>query len=102
MLSSTRREFGTLEKVLEVPEEDLFDGLIVKTAQGIRFVDADKVREVTTRYIACDLDDAATEDLPEPEGSPTYEADPLQDEGGGIMARIGRVMGRAHWKKDGS
>jgi len=34
MLSSTGRQFGTLAKVLEIPSEDLFDGVIVKTHPG--------------------------------------------------------------------
>ena len=59
MLSSTGTQFGTLEKVLEVPSEDLFDGVIVKTQYGRRFVDRDQIAEITTEYIRCDLDDDA-------------------------------------------
>ena len=36
VLSSSNTEFGTVEHVLQVPEEDLFDGIAVKTKHGLR------------------------------------------------------------------
>ena len=34
-------ELGTVEHVLQVPELDVFDGIVVTTAGGLRFADAD-------------------------------------------------------------
>jgi hypothetical protein len=36
VLSSTGAPFGTVEHVLQVPELDLFDGIVVKTKYGLR------------------------------------------------------------------
>ena len=37
VLTATGHEIGTLEHVLQIPEEDLFDGLVVATKDGLRF-----------------------------------------------------------------
>ena len=58
VLSSTGAEIGTLEHVLEVPDLDLFDGIVVTTKGGLRFIDADQVGEITRSQIRCHLDDA--------------------------------------------
>ena len=59
VLTSTGTEIGTLEHVLEVPELDVFDGLVVSTKSGLRFVDADQVERITVRSITSRLDDDA-------------------------------------------
>jgi hypothetical protein len=100
VLSSSGRQFGTLERVLEVPEEDLFDGVIVTTEQGPRFVDRDQIAEITTKYIKCNLDDDAAANLPVPDGAPVYKADPLQDEGGSFKDWVGRKFGRGKWTEE--
>jgi hypothetical protein len=51
VLTQTGTEIGTLEHVLEVPEEDLFDGLVVATEWGLRFVDANQVELITVRHV---------------------------------------------------
>ena len=57
VLSSTGTQFGTVEHVLQVPEEDLFDGIAVKTHHGLRFVDRDQITEITTTLVRCSLTD---------------------------------------------
>jgi hypothetical protein len=98
MRSSSGREFGTLEKVLEIPEEDLFDGVIVKTSAGHRFVDRDQIDEITTRYITCNLDDAAVEALPPPSGSPVYHAH--FGATSGVKGWFNKRFGRGKWDQD--
>ena len=66
MLTATGAEIGTLEHVLHIPEEDLFDGLVVATKDGLRFVDADQVQLITAAYIRSTLDDDAARHLPAP------------------------------------
>ena len=86
VLTRDKEQFGILEHVLEVPQLDLFDGIVVwvgggaladreiqrelakghqATARnlerashsgGLRFVDADKIAAITAGYIRCDLD----------------------------------------------
>lgn len=70
MLSQTGKQFGTVERVLEIPEHDLFDGIVVATSQGARFIDADQVEQVTMAYVRCTITDEAAAVLPEPSGSP--------------------------------
>jgi len=100
MLTSSDREFGTIEHVLEIPQEDLFDGIVVKTADGLRFVDRDQVSEITDRYVICDLSDEEAADLPAPSGSPVYHADAAQDAGNSLHDKFGRMFLRRHWIED--
>lgn len=87
MLTSSGREFGTLDHVLEIPEEDLFDGVVIKTKAGLRFVDRDQIADITTRFVKCDLDDEAVQSLPPPEGTPVYRMG-------------GRRFRRPRWKRE--
>ena len=70
VLTSTGTEIGTLEHVLEVPELDVFDGLVVSTKSGLRFVDADQVERITVRSITSRLDDDAARPAAGPGRSP--------------------------------
>ena len=85
VLTRDGEQFGILEHVLEVPELDVFDGIVVWVGHGgvaewriqrelsaghrtaarlleklshsgdLRFVDADKVTAITADHIRCDL-----------------------------------------------
>jgi hypothetical protein len=98
--SQTGKEFGTVERVLEIPEEDLFDGIIVSTSSGRRFVDADQVGVVTTAYVRCTISDEQVASLPEPSGSAVYHTDPGKDLGGSLRDRLGRWFGHGRWTQD--
>jgi hypothetical protein len=100
VLSSTGTEFGKLAKVLDIASEDVFDGVIVKTHHGERFVDRDQIAEITTLYIKCDLDDDAVMALPEPSGTPVYRANPLQDEGNTFGDWLGRTFRHRKWEQE--
>ena len=100
LLSSSGQPFGTLDKVLEVPSEDLFDGVIVATNHGRRFVDRDQIAEITTEYIKCDLDDAAVASLPEPSGSAAFDADASYGEGDSFREWVHRTFGHKGWKAE--
>jgi hypothetical protein len=99
VLSSTDAQFGTVEHVLQVPELDLFDGIVVKTKQGLRFVDRDQVTEMTTTLVRCALTDDQAANLPAPKGSLVLHPDTAHDEGPTLSARFGRLFGREHWKE---
>lgn len=100
LLSSTGQEFGTLERVLEIPSEDLFDGVIVKTQHGRRFVDRDQIVEITTQYIKCDLSDIQCADLPEPSGTAVYEADAGYGVGNSFRDWVHRTFGHKGWRAE--
>lgn len=100
LLSLAGHRFGTLEKVLEIPSEDLFDGVIVSTEHGRRFVDRDQILEITTEYIKCDLDDQAAASLPEPSGAPVYDDVPGYGEGRSFREWVHRTFGHGGWKAE--
>jgi len=98
--SSTGQIFGTVEHVLQVPELDLFDGLVITTENGLRFVARDQILEITTSAVHCALTDDETAQLLPPEGTPVFGVDALQDVGPALMARLGRMFGREHWIRE--
>jgi hypothetical protein len=100
VLTATGHEIGTLEHVLQIPEEDLFDGLVITTRDGLRFVDADQVQVITRAYVRSTLDDDAAAHLPAPDGAPVYHVDALQDTGENLGDRLGRLFRRARWIRD--
>ena len=64
---------GKVEHVLAVPEDDIFDGIVLDTSVlpgGHRFVDADQVEEIFERGVLLKIDRAAAEKLPRPSPSP--------------------------------
>lgn len=71
VLTSAGKEIGTLEHVLEVPSLDVFDGIVIHTKAGLRFVDADQVGRITASYIRLEIDDEQAARLPAPTGRPS-------------------------------
>ena len=108
VLTRDGAQFGVLEHVLEVPEEDIFDGIVVWTGEGswldrriqrdlsrgeqsaarrlellqpqhLRFVDADSVAAITAGYVRCDLDAAQATTLPPPANdAPVFYANAIE------------------------
>jgi hypothetical protein len=100
VLSSTGSVIGSVEHVLQLPEEDLFDGIVVKTHDGLRFVDRDQIAQITTTAVHCALSDQEAAELPAPQGTADYHVNPFQDVGSTLSARFGRMFGRERWLKD--
>jgi hypothetical protein len=100
VLSSTGRQIGTLEHVLEVPEVDVFDGIVIATEAGLRFIDADDVQEITRSHIRCSIDDAQAAQLPPPDGAPVYRVDALADTGHSMHDILGRLFRRPRWVRE--
>ena len=100
VLSSTGKQIGTLEHVLEVPEVDVFDGIVITTKAGLRFIDADYVQRITPSHIFCSLDDSQARQLPPPDGTPVYRVDALQDSGHSLHDVLGRLFRRPHWTRE--
>lgn len=99
VLSSSGTEFGKVEHVLQVPELDLFDGIVVSTKHGLRFVDRDKISDITTTVVRCSLSDEEAGSLPAPDGPLVLHLDVAYDEGPSLSARFGRLFRRPHWKE---
>jgi hypothetical protein len=101
VLTHSGEQFGIVEHVLEVPSEDLFDGIVVYTGtlhstnphiarfemvrmghlQGhIRFVDADQVAAITPGYVKCTFEMDQVALLPLPDGPPVLHPDMARED----------------------
>jgi hypothetical protein len=98
VLTAAGRQFGTVEHVLQIPSEDLFDGIVVATDEGIRFVDRDQIDSITDVAVTTTLDDAGVQALAKPDGHPIYSVDAFDDTGHDLSDWVGRVFGRGKWK----
>jgi hypothetical protein len=77
VFASDGAEIGRVKRVLAVEDDDIFDGMIVRTKGGDRFVAADQVDEIYERGVALRLDAEEARRLPEPRPSPpVLEAEP--------------------------
>jgi len=98
--SADGQEFGTVEAVLVVEEVDVFDGIVVTTPTGIRFVDADHVGTITMDYVRTSLSAGEAASLPEPSAASVFETDAGDDAGNSISDRFGRMFGRGKWDQE--
>jgi len=64
VLTADGQELGTVSKVLDNVREHIFDGLVVATKDGKRFVDAPEVATITNRRVTLTIDAADAADLP--------------------------------------
>jgi len=100
VVSSSGTTIGTVAHVLQIESEDLFDGIVVGTDHGLRFVDRDQILEITKGSVHCSITDAEAADLPAPEGTPVFHVNAFQDVGPSLTARLGRMFGRERWIAD--
>jgi hypothetical protein len=98
--ASGGEQIGTVEHVLQVPELDVFDGIVLRTPGGLRFADADQVADITDRYVLLNLPAGEAERLGQPQAPAVYHADPSEHAGSSLHDWFGRMFGRAHWKRD--
>ena len=82
--------FGSVLAVLVDELVSVFDGIVVETAEGKRFVDADQVDSIWTTYVRTNLSAEQADRLPPPDGSTVIHIKP----GGSIAGRLGRRFGR--------
>jgi hypothetical protein len=73
--SSDGQEVGRVERVLENPREHIFDGIVITTSRGLRFVDAPEVARIAERLVTLSIDAGEAAELPEPDpGAPEFKA----------------------------
>ncbi len=106
VLARDGQQFGFLEHVLAVEEEDIFEGIVVWVGNGnwldrriqhdlsrghrsaarhlealrpheLRFVEADKIAAITVGYIRCDLSRSEVDTLEPPTGAPVFYANAI-------------------------
>jgi hypothetical protein len=129
VLTKDGEQFGILEHVLAVEEEDIFEGIVVWVGGGgwaerkiqrelsmghesatrflerfrhndLRFVEADKVAMITVGNIVCDLDTSQVALLQPPSSAPVLYANAIDQAGRGGNHLYGRMFGRARWQQE--
>jgi hypothetical protein len=90
--ASGGERIGTVEHVLAVPDDDIFDGLVLDTPSGRRFADATLVDEIFERGVVLTLGAAEAERLPEPSANPAaLAADPDDTVPHGLSDKLRRA-----------
>jgi len=98
--SSDGEVLGTVGRVLDIPDLDLFDGIVIATAQGDRFVDRDQVARITNLAVYCAITRDEATGLPVPDSAPTYRADSGQAKGNSPAAWLRQLFARPRWKRE--
>ena len=81
VIASDGATVGTVTSVLSADSEDIFHGVLVKTAHGILFAEAAVIAELHEHGVDLRIDSAAAAALPGPEHSaPVYDEDPLRQQ----------------------
>ena len=58
-------QVGTVHRALDNEREHIFDGIVLRTDDGMRFVDAPEVDRITLRQVTLTIDAADVAGLPE-------------------------------------
>jgi len=88
--TSDGHPFATVQAVLVDEKVSVFDGIVVQTEQGTRFVDADHVGTIYTTYVRTTLSAEQAANLPLPERSTVVDIKPPRS----MADRLGRMFGR--------
>jgi hypothetical protein len=83
-------QFATVHAVLVDEKVAVFDGIVVQTADGARFVDADQIGSIYTNCVCTTLSAEEAAGLPLPERSTLVEIRPPRS----MAERLGRMFGR--------
>jgi hypothetical protein len=83
---------GTVDQVLDNVRENIFDGIVVRTAEGTRFVDAPEVQRITATAVTLSIDAQQAAHLPPYQPAPPeYRANPR-------AGRLSRLLGGG-WRR---
>ena len=66
VLAADGEQVGTFDRALHHGREHLFDGMVLRTEEGRRFVDAPEVARMTGRRVTLTITAAELAALPEP------------------------------------
>jgi sporulation protein YlmC with PRC-barrel domain len=88
--TSDGSHFATVQSVLVDEKVSVFDGIVVQTPEGARFVDADHIESIYTTYVRTKLSGEQAANLPLPEASTLVDIKPPRS----MADRLGRMFGR--------
>ena len=92
VFSSDGHEIGRVDRVLENEREQIFDGIVLRTASGERFLDAPDIQRITATRVTAALDLADTATLP------AYQPGPPSFVANTSKGRLSRLFGGG-WKR---
>ncbi|MFL5838966.1 MAG: PRC-barrel domain-containing protein [Thermoleophilaceae bacterium] len=99
VLTRDGQRIGAVKRVLADFEDDIFDGLLLDTPDGDRFVDADHIADIYERAVVLSISDAEASHLPEPEpAAAVVEVDPEDTVKRTAAERIGQEI-RDVWNR---
>ena len=88
--TSDGHHFATVQAVLVDENVSVFDGIVVRTDEGARFVDADQIASIYTTQVLTTLSREQAANLPRPDGSKVIDIKPSRS----MADRLGRMFGR--------
>ena len=88
--ASDGTQVGTFHKALHHGREHLFDGIVIRTPEGKRFVDAPEVDRITNKRVTLTIDSVAVGALPPHHGVLGPMQERAQQRGRRIKRRLGR------------
>jgi hypothetical protein len=90
VVTSDGERIGTVARVLDNEREHIFDGIVVRTDNGRRFVDAPEVARITNRQVTLTIAAAEAARLPEYRGALGAMETNLRRSGRRWRRRLGR------------
>ena len=87
-------EVGTVREVLDNPREHIFDGIVLDTPAGRRFVDAPEVGRIAERWVTLTITAAEAAELPPPDATPGTPVETSLGPGGGPLRAL-----RDRWRR---
>ena len=103
VVSASGNEIGRVEHVLQIPQLDLFDGIVIRLhhsgLHSHRFVDRDQIDKITRHRVRTLLTDEQAENLPAPTGTPVEVPEGPGRLGSSYNSIFGRKFGREHWRQ---
>src|SRR3954452_11825645 len=87
--TSDGHQFATIQAVLVDEKVSVFDGIVIRTAEGERFVDADQIGSIYTTHVRTTLSQEQAANLSPPDGSTLIDIKPA----GSTAQRLGRMFG---------
>ena len=90
VITSDGVKLGVVHRVQDNAREHIFDGIIIKTDSGRRFVDAPEVARITLRQVTLTIDAAEAASLPGHRGTLGAMETTLRRSGARWRRRLGR------------